>query len=46
MDATDAMLARLYAARSALVTEIRQSDDATAARGDALRARIRQDRTR
>jgi hypothetical protein len=46
MDAIDAMLARLYAARSPLVTEIRQSDDATAARGDALRARIRQDRTR
>ena len=46
MDAIDAMLARLYAARSALVTEIRQSDDAAAARGDTLRARIRQDRTR
>ena len=37
--AIDAMLARLYAARSALLTQIPQSDDATAARGDALRAR-------
>jgi hypothetical protein len=44
--AIDVMLARLYAARSALVTEMRQSDDAAAARGDALRARIRQDGTR
>jgi hypothetical protein len=46
VDAIDAMLARLYAARSALLTQIRQSDDTTAARGDALLARIRQDQTR
>lgn len=46
MDAIDAMLAKLYAARSALLTEIRQSDDATATRTDALLTRIRQDRTR
>jgi hypothetical protein len=40
--AIDALLARLYAARSALLTQIRQSDDAAAARGDAPLTRIRQ----
>jgi hypothetical protein len=33
VDAIDALLARLYAARSALVTQMRQSNDAAAARG-------------
>jgi hypothetical protein len=41
MDAIDAMLAELYELRSRLVTEIRVSDDATAARVDALLARNR-----
>jgi hypothetical protein len=43
MDAIDAMLAKLYAARSILATEMRQSDEATAARVDALLARTRTD---
>lgn len=41
MDAIDAMLAELYRARQQLVTEIRVSDDATAARVDALLAEAR-----
>jgi hypothetical protein len=44
MDAIDAMLAKLYVARSALVTEIRQSDDASATRADGLLIRMRQGR--
>jgi hypothetical protein len=46
MDAIDAMLAKLYAARSTLATEMRQSDEATAARVDALLARTRTDGAR
>jgi hypothetical protein len=38
MDAIDGMLRDLYAMRSRLVGEIRASDDATAARVDALLA--------
>jgi hypothetical protein len=38
MDAIDAMLRELYELRSRLLTEIRASDDATAARVDALLA--------
>jgi hypothetical protein len=38
MDAIDAMLTQLYALRQALVSEIRDADDATAARADALLA--------
>lgn len=38
MDAIDAMLAELHQMRSRLVGEIRASDDATAARADALLA--------
>lgn len=38
MCAIDLMLAGLYRVRSQLVTEIRQSDDATAARVDAMLA--------
>ena len=38
MDAIDAMLAALHALRSRLVTEIRASDDAAAARADAMLA--------
>ena len=44
MDAIDGMLAQLHAARAALVTEIRQSDDAAEARAKALLARLRQER--
>ena len=36
MDEIDLMLRELYAMRSRLVTEIRASDDATAARVDAM----------
>ena len=36
MDAIDAMLAELYELRARLVSEIRASDDASAARADAL----------
>ena len=39
MDVIDAMLAELHQLRARLVTEIRQADDATAARVDALLAR-------
>ena len=39
MDAIDAMLAVLYELRSRLMTEIRESDDQTAARVDELLAR-------
>ena len=39
MDAIDGMLRDLYAMRSRLVTEIRASDDATAARVDAMLSR-------
>ena len=38
MDAIDAMLAELHALRSRLTGEMRASDDATAARVDALLA--------
>jgi hypothetical protein len=38
MDETDAMLAALHALRARLVSEIRDADDATAARVDALLA--------
>ncbi len=38
MDESDAMLAQLHAARSALIGEIHASDDATAARVDAMLA--------
>jgi hypothetical protein len=41
MDEIDTMLARLHAARSALIGEIRASDDARAARVDAMLARTR-----
>jgi len=40
MDAIDAMLADLQAAGATLAAEIRQSDDAAAARADALLARL------
>jgi hypothetical protein len=39
MDTMDAMLAELYKMRSRLVGEIRASDEATAARVDAMLAR-------
>ena len=39
MDAIDVMLQALHALRRSLVSEIRASDDATAARADALLAR-------
>ena len=39
MDALDAALAELYELRSRLVAEIRESDDQTAARVDAMLAR-------
>ena len=42
MDAIDAALAGLYELRSTLVAEIRQADDATAARADELLARMRE----
>jgi hypothetical protein len=38
MDETDAMIAELHQLRARLVTEIRTSDDATAARADAMLA--------
>ena len=41
VDAIDAMLGELYALRSRLLDEMRDSDDATAARGDALLAMSR-----
>jgi hypothetical protein len=43
MDAIDGMLRDLYALRARLTDEIRASDDATAARADALLARMRED---
>lgn len=43
MDAIDAMLALLHSAGAQLAAEIRQSDDATAARAGALLARLRQE---
>ena len=36
MDAIDAMLAELHKTRQQLVTEVRHSDDAAAARADAM----------
>jgi hypothetical protein len=39
MDEIDAMLGQLHAARSALIGEIHASDDASAARVDAMLAR-------
>ena len=41
MDAIDAMLRELHTAREALVGEIRQADDANAARVDAMLAEMR-----
>ena len=43
MDAIDAALAGLYELRARLVTEIRASDDATAARVDDLLARCKEE---
>ncbi len=43
MAAIDAMLGELYGVRARLVSEIRDSDKATAARADALLARMRED---
>jgi hypothetical protein len=43
VDAVDAMLRDLYLIRGRLTSEIRQADDATAARADALLARMRED---
>lgn len=42
MDAVDAMLRELNELRARLVSEIRASDDAAAARADQLLARSRQ----
>lgn len=44
MDAIDTMLRELHAMRERLVGEIRTSDDATAARVDAMLARCREER--
>jgi hypothetical protein len=44
MDAIDAMLAELHRARTALMDDMRDSDDATTARAMALLARLRADR--
>jgi hypothetical protein len=41
MDTIDGMLRRLHAVRAALVSEIREADDATAARAGALLAERR-----
>jgi hypothetical protein len=41
IDTVDAMLRELHALRSRLVGEVRASDDLTAARADALLARLR-----
>jgi len=46
MDIIDKMLAELHQLRSRLTAEIRASDDATAARVDALLERCRQERAR
>jgi hypothetical protein len=43
MDAVDAALADLHRIRQRLFSEIRASDDATAARADALLERLRAD---
>ena len=43
MDALDAMLRELYELRSRLLTEIRESDDQTAARVDAMLARSKEE---
>ncbi len=43
MDAVDSMLKDLHDVRARLVAEIRASDDATAARADALLERLRAD---
>ena len=42
MDALDAMLAEAHQLRARLVTEIRESDDATARRADQLLARCKE----
>jgi hypothetical protein len=42
-DAIDAMLRDLYLIRGQLTAEVRQADDATAARADALPARMREE---
>jgi hypothetical protein len=42
MDAVDAMLAGLHGIRARLIGQIRQADDDTAARADALLARMRE----
>lgn len=44
VDRIDSALKNLHLLRSALVTEIRQADDASAARTDALLARLRAER--
>jgi transcriptional regulator of nitric oxide reductase len=46
VDAIDGALRNLYLIRGQLTAEIRQADDATAARTDALLARMREDRER
>jgi hypothetical protein len=46
MDAIDGMLRELHQMRSRLVGEIRESDDATTARAEALLVRIREERAR
>jgi hypothetical protein len=43
VDAIDAMLRDLYLIRGQLTAEVRQADDATAARADALPAKVRED---
>jgi hypothetical protein len=43
VDAIDGALRDLYLIRGQLTTEVRQADDATAARADALLARMRED---
>jgi hypothetical protein len=42
VDAIDAALRDLHRIRQQLISEIRDSDDATAARADALLARVRE----
>jgi hypothetical protein len=43
VDAIDGALRDLYLIRGRLTAEVRQADDATAARADALLARMRED---
>ncbi len=43
VDAIDSMLRDLHSVRQQLISEIRTADDATAARADALLARMRED---